>query len=250
MTNEQYDVQPGVRLAAALRSGWLPPALAVPFPLQPGEACVGITDGQVDLWLPGEGTYVHKSVSYAGGLTGLAIGGMFNAIGNSRRRSRAAQEAAERWRQVDAPRIFVTTHRFAMQGRQWSDLWYSNIRTSECYNGAIVLEIVGNAAMRIRMWPADYWFVLLRRLAYNEIYCPVPRWASQDDDPHGELSRTGAHRWPMTICQPRRSRMLALCAVTVIDFRHDMRQPMCRPSRPASWTFPHTAPIGKRFGYG
>ena len=162
----------GFDLAKWLRSGWTPTPIQAPFPLQPDETCVGVVDGVVEQWLEGDGSYVHKSVAWAGGVGGLALGAATSAIGNARRRAKAAKEAAERWRAVDNPRIYITNQRFAMQGRQWVDLWYPTLRTVTYDQAGVVVQTAGASAMRLRMLPPDYWFVLLRHLAYGEITDP------------------------------------------------------------------------------
>ncbi|MDQ1457477.1 MAG: hypothetical protein QOH28_3097 [Actinomycetota bacterium] len=110
------------------------------------------------------------------GLTGLAIGSARSAAGNAARRSKAAREAAEKWRYIDSYRVYVTTSRIALQGsREWHDVWYVNLRTLEYDHQGITFQTSGNPRSRLRMFPTDYWFVMLRKLAYNEIYdIPTP----------------------------------------------------------------------------
>jgi hypothetical protein len=158
-------------LATSLRAGWFPPPMQVPFPLQADESCVGIVDAAGEQWLEGEGSYTHKSVAWAGGLSGLVLGGTLNAVGNARRRAKAARQAAEQWRHIDSFRIYVTTSRIALQGsRDWHDMWFSNLRTLNYDDAGVILQMSGNPASRLRMWPPDYWFVMLRKLAFNDIY--------------------------------------------------------------------------------
>ena len=162
---------PAVDLAMALRRGSLPAPIQVPFPLTQGEQCVGIFDGPQEQWLAGSGEYVHKSVAWAGGVGGLMLGGAMNMIGNSRRRAAAAREAAEQWRWVDHVRAYVTTERIALQGaRDWQDYWYSELRTLNFDAVGVIVQMTGLAATRLPVQPVDYWFVLLRKLAFGDVY--------------------------------------------------------------------------------
>jgi hypothetical protein len=165
----------GAQLVASFRSGWSPSPMQVSFALQPGETCVGVVDADVEQWLEGDGTYTHKSVGWASGLGGLVLGGAATAIGNARRRTKAAREAAERWRHLGIYRIYVTTARIALQGghREWHDLWYSDFRIVDYDQNGVILQTSGNPASRLHMTPTDYWFVMVRKLAFNEI-CDVP----------------------------------------------------------------------------
>jgi hypothetical protein len=82
----------------------------------------------------------------------------------------------EKWRYIDSYRVYVTTSRIALQGsREWHDVWYVNLRTLEYDHQGITFQTSGNPRSRLRMFPTDYWFVMLRKLAYNEIYdIPTP----------------------------------------------------------------------------
>lgn len=159
-----------IELTARLRSGWFPPPVEVPFALQPNETCVGVVDADVEQWQEGDGSYTHKSVLLAGSLGGLALGGALNAVGNSRRRAQAAREATERWRLIDSMRIYVTTTRIALQtDREWHDLWYSELRTLQYDHAGLILQLSGRPRSRLRMGPPDYWYVMVRKLAFNDI---------------------------------------------------------------------------------
>jgi hypothetical protein len=166
----------GTQLVANFRSGWSPPPVQVSFALQPNEICVGVVDADGEQWLEGEASYTHKSVGFAHGLSGLALGAAMNAVGNTRRRNKAARGAAERWRHIDVFRVYVTTARIALQAgrrREWHDLWYRDFRTVEYDQKGIILQTSGNPASRLHMAPPDYWFVMVQKLAFNEI-CDVP----------------------------------------------------------------------------
>lgn len=160
------------QLTGALQGGRLPAAVPVSFPLQPGEACVGTVDADVEQWLEGDGTYTKKYVAWAGGLTGLAVGGAINAVGNGRRKAAAAREAAERWRLIGSYRVYVTTQRIAFEGgsgREWHEIWFSELRRVERSQTALELQTVGQPPTRLHAAPTAYWYVLLRRLAFNEV---------------------------------------------------------------------------------
>jgi hypothetical protein len=161
------------QLAATLRSGELPPPVRVSFPLQPGERCVGAVEAEVEQWLEGDGTYTHKYVGWAGGLAGLAVGSLSAAIGNSARKAAAAREAAARWRLVGAYRIYVTTERIAFEGgstgREWQEVWLRDLRRVEVDGSTLELLSVGQPASRVHAAPAEYWALLLRRVAFDEV---------------------------------------------------------------------------------
>jgi hypothetical protein len=167
--SEQYP-QDGAALATAFRAGYVPPAVQVPFAMTPSEVCVGAVDVRVEQWLPGDDTYTHKSVAWAGGIGGLVLGGTLNAIGNARRRSKAGRNAAEQWRYIDNMRVYCTTARIALQSnREWHDLWYVNMRTLEHDAAGIIIQMSGNPPSRFHMKPPDYWYVMVRRFAWNQI---------------------------------------------------------------------------------
>jgi hypothetical protein len=156
------------KLAAALAAGQRPPAITVPFRLSHGETCYG--QGAAQLWqfLEGEGTYVHKSRG-GFGLVGLAaVAG--TAAGNRARRSRAAREAAPRFRPVDEGTVYLTDQRFVLQGRmQWSDFWHQNVRIATCDGTSITFEVSGAPPIQLHVWPIDYYYALFHYLAYNDI---------------------------------------------------------------------------------
>jgi len=159
----------GAELVAWLRSGWEPASIQTPFPLQADERCVGVVDSVLEGWLASDGSYMHKSVGWAGGLGGLALGAATSAIGNARRRAKAAREAAERWRVIDRPRVFMTSRRLALQGSEWMDVWYSGIRVVNQDHSGLIVQSAGGPAIRLQVHSPDYWYVLLRHYAYNDV---------------------------------------------------------------------------------
>lgn len=169
--NSPVVASPAAQLAANFKQGWFPPPVQVPFRLQGDETCVGVVDADVEYWLDGDGSYTHKSVAFSSGLGGLVLGGTMSAIGNARRRNKAAREAAPRWRYSDSARIYMTTARIALQGsRDWNDLWFGNVRTLNYDDAGVIVQLSGSPAARLRLWPQDYWFVMLRKLAFDDIY--------------------------------------------------------------------------------
>lgn len=134
----------------------------------------------------GRGDYLHKSGGYyGGGVVGLIALRGASAIGNSRRRSAAAREAAAQWRVVDRGRIFLTSQRFSIQGESgWKDIWFGGVRMSDCDSVSIALEVDGWPSTRLEMPYPDYWFVLFRKLAYNRVM--MPPWP--DDEPFNPAS--------------------------------------------------------------
>lgn len=109
----------------------------------------------------------------AGGLAGLAVGSLSAAIGNSARKAAAAREAAARWRLVGAYRIYVTTERIAFEGgstgREWQEVWLRDLRRVEVDGSTLELLSVGQPASRVHAAPAEYWALLLRRVAFDEV---------------------------------------------------------------------------------
>lgn len=161
-----------VQLAANFRSGWSPPPVQVPFALQPDETCVGLVNAGVEQRPEADGTDLPKPVAWAGSLSELVLGRAMGAIASTRRRSKAAPDATERWRYVDTFWIYVTTARIALKGdcREWYDFWYSSFRTLGYDQNGVILQVSGSPVSRLRMEPPDYWFVMVRMLAFNEIH--------------------------------------------------------------------------------
>lgn len=159
-------------LQRTLQRGELPPPTQVSFRLLPGERCVGVVDADIEQWLEGDGTYTTKHVAWAGGLTGLAIGGAMNVAGNARRKAAARREMAERWRMIGSFRIYVTTARIAFEGgngREWHEFAIDDVRGVEGDGIAVVVKTNGNPATRIHAAPAAYWQMLLRNLVLGEV---------------------------------------------------------------------------------
>ncbi len=158
----------GRKLTGALAAGQRPPTIPVPFRLRQGEQCY--TQGPAQLWqfLEGDGTYVHKSRG-GFGLVGLALV-TGTAAGNKARKSRAAQEAAPKFRPIDEGTVYLTDQRFVLQGRsQWSDFWHEDVRVATCDGSSMTLEVSGAPPVRLYVWPVDYYFALFHYLANNDI---------------------------------------------------------------------------------
>src|SRR5689334_10389486 len=170
--------QAGRELAQACNQGAQRQKVSVGIVLSAGEFCAGVTAGSVLEWADSEGQYIKKSGGYLFG--GGGIGMAFNAarlttnvMGNSIRKARAGREAAFQWRSLDQGRLFVTNHRFAIQGaRQWIDLWYQDIRTADCNGRVIELEMSGSPRTALEIPTPDYWFVMFNKLAYDRIVMP------------------------------------------------------------------------------
>jgi hypothetical protein len=158
----------GRRLTEGLSRGWRPEPIRVPIQLQPGEHCYAHGNAQVWQFLEGDSSYVHKS-RLGFGLVGMAmVAG--TAVGNTARKSRAAKEAAPRFRPVEQGPFYLTDRRFAIQGQtQWVDLWFSEIRMASCDSVGITLHISGLPPTQLQMWPIDYFFALYHFLANGEI---------------------------------------------------------------------------------
>jgi len=119
-------------------------------------------------YLEGDGSYVHKTrVGF--GFLGLAVAAG-TAAGNKVREGRASAEAAARYRLVEQGPMYLTDQRLSVQGSaQWIDLWHSNVRASSCDGEAINLTVADLPPIQLRVWAADYWYVLFRWLAHNEL---------------------------------------------------------------------------------
>jgi hypothetical protein len=166
---------PGMQLASQLREGWIPPAISVPFRLDPPEACVGVTNGNIEQWLPGgDGTYTHRSVAF-GGIGGFLVGGALSAMMNSGSRAKAARNLAERWIAIEQARIYVTTKRIAIEGRNnWWELWYSDVRKIQYDLHGVILHLSGVPPYRLPLRPSDYWLVMLVHFVEGKVVDAPP----------------------------------------------------------------------------
>jgi hypothetical protein len=163
----QGSLQAGQELVAALKAGWRPSPRPAPFHLPAGEVCYSQHAAQVSQLLEGDGTYLKKS-TFGIGLVPFAMMAT-NAVGNSARKHRAAREAAPRFRPIDAGPLYLTNKRLAIQGQQWIDLWYDDIRMSYVDESAVTLELAGSTPVQLQTWPAYWVFAMLRFVAHGEI---------------------------------------------------------------------------------
>lgn len=162
-------------LRHTLQRGELPPPIDVSFRLHPGERCIAVADADVEQWLPGYGTYTHRSVAWAGGLTGLAIGAASNAVGNAARRAAAGRQAAEQWRFVDSYRLHLTDERLVVEGgrgREWHEILLDEVRRVDADGSLIEFQREGGTPTRLALAQHDYWYLLLRRLVLDEVPRP------------------------------------------------------------------------------
>lgn len=158
----------GRKLTEALAKGWRPDPVSVPLQLQRGESCYAYNSAQIWQYLEGDGTYIHKSRGGFGLMGAALVAG--TALGNSARKSKAAQEAAPRFRPVDQGQLYLTDRRFAMQGQmQWTDIWFDDIRMSSCDDSSITLQLSGLPATQLHTWPIDYYFALFYFLSNGNI---------------------------------------------------------------------------------
>ncbi|WP_066374580.1 hypothetical protein [Herbidospora mongoliensis] len=172
----------GRELAAAFTRGVEPQAVDVQMALQRDEFCVGHSAALLLYYTDAEAEYLKKSGGYVIGSSpgGFALGAIFsaakftsNVVGNQVRKSRAAREAAPQWRPVDQGTIYLTNRRFALQGQaQWHDLWFENIRMSDCDGRIIRLEMVGSPPLGLETINPDWWFVMFNKLAYGKVVMP------------------------------------------------------------------------------
>ncbi|MGY1761466.1 hypothetical protein ACI79G_04120 [Geodermatophilus sp. SYSU D00779] len=164
---------PAAALAAYFRQGGQPAPVAAPFRMEPEEHCVAVAPVTVLQLVEGDGTYVHKSGGYlGGGLVGLAALSAARAVGNARRRAKAARRATVGWRPVEHGDMALTNRRIVVQGQEWTDLWHSYLNTAEAGPDWVELQYSGIAPLRIEV-PDPAWFlVMLHRMAWNEVIAP------------------------------------------------------------------------------
>ena len=156
-----------------LNSGGQPIPVATSLGMQYGEFCVGEAPVTVMQWVTGDGAYTHKSGGYwGGGLVGLIVLHSANAIGNSRRRRRAESESQGQWQQADQGRMFLTNKRLAIQGAQWTDIWFQYIQSVNCDGVALHVQVQGWDPMRLTVPQPDYWYVMFNKLAYDQLTVP------------------------------------------------------------------------------
>jgi hypothetical protein len=189
-------------LARSFAAGAQPKPVAVRFAMNRGEFCVGEAPIVVYQWLEGDNSYTHKGGGYVIGTSpaGFVLGSAFsaarlatNVAGNQRRRARAGREGAARWRPIDAGHLYVTNLRFTVVGQhnRWTDIWFSDVRLSDCEPNAIILELSGQQPLRLEIPAAEYWYVMFRKLAYGEV-AALPQ---QGAGPESELE--SAHSRPL-----------------------------------------------------
>jgi len=170
----------GRELAQAFHNGATPQAIDVPLALPPGEFCVGQIPMNVYQFLEGDGSYVKRSGGWmlGGGVFGAAYSAFnltSNAVGNAVRRASAAREAAGQWRHVDTGTVYLTNRRWSMQtATTWHDLWFTDIRLSDCDGKMITLELAGMPRTGLSIPGPDYWFVMFHKLAYDRVVTPPP----------------------------------------------------------------------------
>jgi hypothetical protein len=158
----------GRKLSESLTGGWRPSGQKVPIQLRPGEQCYAHGPAQLWQYLEGDGTYVHKT-RFGFSALGVAMAAG-TVVGNSVRKSRAAREAAARFRPVDEGTLYLTDMRLAMQGKmQWYDIWFEDIRSVECNSTCITIQSAGNPPVQLYVWPVDYYYVLYHFIAYHNI---------------------------------------------------------------------------------
>ncbi|MEU4540574.1 hypothetical protein AB0G15_37620 [Streptosporangium sp. NPDC023825] len=172
----------GRGLALAFSRGLQPQAVDARMALHRDEFCVGQTPILLLCFTEAEAEYLRKSGGYVvgGSPGGFVLGSMYSAarltgniVGNRMRKAKAAREAAAQWRPVDQGTLYLTNRRFAVQGQsQWRDLWFENIRMSDCDGHAIRLEMSGSPSTALQVHNPDYWFVMFNKLAYDKVVTP------------------------------------------------------------------------------
>lgn len=166
------SLKAGRDLARYFANGGVPQPQPSPIVLGRDEQYYGQVHVEVAQWQEGDGVYTRRTVWWVGGIftTALALGA--TAIVNGADRRRAELELAARWRRVDVATLHVTNRRLALQGSIWTDIWYPTIRMSGCDETSIVFEIEGWPSTRLSTGAPHFWFVMFRKLAYDEIAMP------------------------------------------------------------------------------
>ncbi|UQU64292.1 hypothetical protein COUCH_35940 [Couchioplanes caeruleus] len=170
----------GRELALAFQNGVTPQPIPVKLALQPGELCFGEIPMNVYQFLEGDGGYVKRSGGWmlGGGVFGAvysAVNLTSNAVGNAARRAKAARDAAGQWRHVDTGTVYLTNRRWSMQTRTtWHDLWFADIRMSDCDGKMVDLEMAGMPRTGLVIPGPDYWYVMFNKLAYDQVVMPPP----------------------------------------------------------------------------
>jgi hypothetical protein len=170
----------GRRLAMALHQGASPHRVPTRLALRKDEFCAGEIPVHIYQFLEGDGAYTKRSGGWmiGGGLIGAvysAVNVTSNVVGNAARRAQAAREAAGRWRHVDTATIYLTDQRWSVRtSTSWYDLWFSDVRMSDCDGKMITLDLAGMPRTGLVLPDADYWFVMFTKLAYDRVVMPPP----------------------------------------------------------------------------
>jgi hypothetical protein len=174
----------GQRLAHEFNQGVEPGAVDVPIVLHPGEFCVGHAPVTVLCFMEAEAEYVKTGGGYELGrnpfilpfqLLFNLIQFLIHVIGNRIRRSRAEREAAPQWRPIDVGTLFLTNRRFAVHGQmRWHDLWFEDIRMSDCNGIFIRLDMSGSPPLAPELTTPDWWYVMFNKVAYDRVVMPPP----------------------------------------------------------------------------
>lgn len=157
-------------LARHLQAGGRPTAMESPIPLFPGET--------LHSWQPFSLLeFAGRVVPYNRVWFGIGSPLLFattlgiSALVNSAAKSRAEAEAAAAWRPVNQGSVFVTSHRFGLQGVYgWNDIEFAAIRNSylDPFTGLVIFLNGANPYKLILPWP-EYHFLLFQYLAYGRV---------------------------------------------------------------------------------
>jgi hypothetical protein len=168
----EQSLRLGRELAEYFQRGGQPQPQPSPIVLQPGEQYFGQVPAQVLQWQEGDGVYTSTSVFWFGGILGTVAALGTTAVVNGAARRRAEREMAARWRPVDSAIVHVTNRRLALEGNIWTDVWYGAIRKSDCNATSILFEVAGWRSTCLALAYPHYWFVMMRKLAYDEVVMP------------------------------------------------------------------------------
>lgn len=161
----------GDQLADLLQKIDAPPPMSVPVRLDPGEQCYGHDPVDVQVYEEGDGTYVHKS-NWGLSPFGVAVG-VATMAGNRRRKKKAGLEATTQWRDVGTGELYVTNRRIMIRmPSEWVMVGLDDIMVISEGRDAIEIERNGGSPLRFSMPNVGYYFVLMYRLAFNQIVRP------------------------------------------------------------------------------
>ena len=177
MLRKQPQLQPreesilaAAEFSAGLRAGCRPNPIPAAIQLFENEQVYADAPVQVVQFAEAEVTYQQQNNIYFGEsaseMIGFAVGQ--HLVNRSQQRKAEAMAAAQ-WRVVDEGNVYLTNGRFACALRQqWVDLWYQELRASQCDGDGVILWYEGMPPTKLRFAHPEWMWVMFRHLAYGE----------------------------------------------------------------------------------